>query len=407
MRNVRRRHRSAVASSGRGQRTAIVAATLGLVVAVAACGPAASSAGTNGNGAGNSASDAALVAAADAAVTKDTAGPTDYTGPTDPVPVKSGVKLALIPCSAALEGCTEWTNAAAELAHVLGWQVRTYDAQGTPEGANTAVEQAVNGGANVILTGAVNPQFYQAGLAAARARHIVVGDLGGGYSPSAGIDFGVNINTRTFGEMLGDALVADSKGQADVLPFTDDEYATDQPLLDGLLSKVEACSTCTLQSTQKFVTTDITSRLGPTTVDLLRRDPKIDYVYGVFDGAASSMVTAIAGAGMNGNIKVVAATGAKQNLQWIIDKHIQSADVVFDATYGSYIGVYQAARILAGQKLWTTPGATDPTLVNSGDIPVRLYTWTAPPPTASVNYNADGTLHYKSKLQALFTKSSF
>jgi hypothetical protein len=80
---------------------------------------------------------------------------------------------------------------------------------------------------------------------------------------------------------------------------------------------------------------------------------------------------------------------------------VQTADVAYDSNYVGYMAVYQITRLLDHMSLWTTPGVTNPIYRYSGDVPMKLYT-SNDPSFPIGNYDANSTLHYVSKMQALF-----
>ena len=81
--------------------------------------------------------------------------------------------------------------------------------------------------------------------------------------------------------------------------------------------------------------------------------------------------------------------------------NVQTADVGFDNNYVGYMAVYQMTRLLDHMSLWTTPGVSNPIYKFSGDVPLKLYT-SNDPQFPIGNYDANSTLHYVSKMKALF-----
>jgi len=330
-------------------------------------------------------------------------GATVYEGPTKAVKVPKGIKLAVVPCSEALAGCEGAALGVEAVAKQLGWSVTLYNGEGTPSGMNNAMQQAVASGANAIITGAVNPEFITSGLKAAAAKGIPVGSATEGVAPSpGGYKFDIGPNYQTLGQADGDYIIANSNGKAVFVPWNDKEYSSVEAFVDAVTATVKKCTTCTVLPTQQFVSADVTpTSLGARVVDLLRTNPKVDYMVAGYDPAAAVMVPAIDTAGLRGKVKIVSVIGAAQNLGYVKAGNVQTADVGYDSNYVGYMAVYQITRLLDHMPLWTTPGVSNPIYKYSGDVPIRLYT-SSDPSFPIGNYNATKTLHYVSKMQALF-----
>jgi ribose transport system substrate-binding protein len=330
-------------------------------------------------------------------------GATVYEGPTQAVKVPTHIKLAVVPCSEALAGCEDASLGVEAVAKRLGWSVTLYNGDGTPSGMNDAMQQAVTSGANAIITGAVNPAFIVSGLKAAAAKGIPVGSATEGVAPSpGGYKFDIGPNYQTMGEADGDYIIANSNGKAVFVPWNDLEYSSVVAFVDAVTATVKKCTTCTVLPTQQFVSADVSvTSLGARVVDLLRTNPNIDYMVAGYDPAAAVMVPAIDSAGLRNKVKIVSVIGAAENLAYVKAGNVQTADVGYDSNYVGYMAVYQITRILDHMSLWTTPGVTNPIYEYSGDVPMILYT-SSDPNFPIGNYDANGTLHYVSKMQALF-----
>jgi ABC-type sugar transport system substrate-binding protein len=390
---------------------------LGTVIVAAfvlgSCGSSKKAAGTGsstsaGSGAPTSAGSGATTTARGGvdieAVKKQVAlyeqGPTKYLGPTEPVTVKKGIKLATIPCAGVVRGCVRPVEEAGKIAKELGWDVTSYDGKGTPKDNNSAVEQAVAGGADVILTGGIDPTFIQGGLQSAKDKKVLVASMSQGVGPTAnGYKFDIGADYTLLGKMIGDYVIADSKGTAVMLPFDDKSFASALAFVAGAVDEVKTCSTCTVLDREYFVSTDIPTPLGPRAVDLVRKNSKITYIMGDYDPAVAAIVPALANAGLD-KVKVMGGLANQQNLEFVKAGHIQTADAGFDNTYMAYMAIYQINLLLNNQPLWVTPGESRPEYMYSGGVPVRLFT-TENPPATTDDYVATDTLDYLTPMRKL------
>jgi ABC-type sugar transport system substrate-binding protein len=329
-------------------------------------------------------------------------GPTEYFGPTEPVKVPSGQSLAWIPCSAVIRGCVRPVEAAGEIAEELGWTVKSYDGKGTPQGENAALEQAVAGGATVILTGGVDPHFVASGLKAAKEKGVLVASMSQGAKPEPnGYPFDIGASYKELGEMIGSYVISDSGGKAVYQPFDDKSFESTVQFVENSERTVEEeCPECEVLPTQFFVGTQIETTLGPRVVSLLRSNPDINYLMGSYDPAAAGMVPAIANAGLKEQVKVVAGLGNEQNLQYVKEDNIQTADAGFDNLYMGYMAIYQVSKMLNKEPLWKTPGVTEPEYMYSGKVPEKLFT-SNNTEFETGDYVADETVHYIKEFEKL------
>ncbi len=101
-----------------------------------------------------------------------------------------------------------------------------------------------------------------------------------------------------------------------------------------------------------FTATQIATQLGQMTVDYVRSHPGVNYIYGAFDPPAATQVAALMQAGMGNRVKIVAALGNQQNLNFIREGRIQVADAAYDNEYMGWAIVDQTIRLLNKQPLF-------------------------------------------------------
>jgi ribose transport system substrate-binding protein len=385
-------------------RTPWVALFLALAVAAVVAGCGGGSGGTSGSTAASTGGSGGNFdqAAWEKKVKQFEVGATKYEGPTEPVEISPDVNFAWISCSATLTGCTEDVEKSGEIAERLGWTVKGYDGKGTPQGQNTALEQAIAGGAELVLTGAIDPHFISSGLKAAREKNVIVGSVGQGQEPETdGYPFDVNGSDEQLGEMLGAYVVANSEGQAVYLPFADKSYESVIAVSESIEDTVGECEGCEVLPTEYFVATQLETTVPSRLLSLLRQNPDIGYVSTGYDPAAAALLPVVKNSGLSEQVQLIAPAGAEQNLQYVKEGNVQTADAAFDPTYAGYMGIYQLARLKNGEPLYKTPGATTLQTLYSGNVPVKLFTSDNPNfPVGS--YNANSEIDYETKFDELF-----
>lgn len=297
---------------------------------------------------------------------------TKWQGPTStPTPPKN-VKLALVTCAGTVAGCTLPAAGAAAAAKALGWTSTTYDGKGDPVTQNTVVTQAINGGATAVLLVGIDPAQIGSALALAKQKGVPVGDMTQGIAPGKGIAFDVGADYVQSGVIEGSWIVADSAGKAVVLPTNDKEFASTNEIVTSAIQTVKGCSSCQLEPTDVFVSSNIGNGLGQRIASDLQREPSVNYVIGAFDPAIGDMVPAITNSGLASRVKIVGDVGLVQNLGYIKSGNVQAADVVYDNTYVGYAAVDQMIRTLDKKPLWKTSGVTDTRFAYNEGSPQHL-----------------------------------
>ncbi len=288
--------------------------------------------------------------------------PPAYAGPTTPAKAPKGIKIAVVTCLSVLHGCVSPADGIQHAAEKLGWTVKVYDGGGTPNKQNAAILDAISSGANVIATIAIDPNLIQLALSEAKKAGIpVVAGSNGIDSPNPvklsapgglGFAFDVSPDYGTLGLHVAQWINADSGGKANIALFSDKEFPSIMAQEVGVLKGFSECKSCVVSKQIYFTATQIATQLGQMTVDYVRSHPGVNYIYGAFDPPAATQVAALMQAGMGNRVKIVAALGNQQNLNFIREGRIQVADAAYDNEYMGWAIVDQTIRLLNKQPLF-------------------------------------------------------
>lgn len=314
--------------------------------------------------------------------------PPDYAGPTTPAKAPKNLKVAVVTCLSVLHGCVSPAEGVKHAGEKLGWNVTIYDGGGTPPKQNAAILDALASGANVIVTIAIDPNLIQLALSEAKKAGVpVVAGSNGIDTPNPvkltsheglGFVFDVGPDYATLGRHAAEWIIADSKGKANVVVYSDKEFPSVMAFQVGLLDGLSKCKTCTISAPQYFTATQIANQLGQMTVDYLRTHPYVDYVFGPYDPAAAAQVTAIAQAGMGNRVKLVGVLGDQQNLDFIRAGRVQAADAAYENEYMGWAIVDQTIRMLNKQPLAEPHNENEPFIVlDKTNLPKPGADWQA------------------------------
>ena len=310
----------------------------------------------------------------------------DFQGPTEPAKAPKGVKLAIVSCSATLKGCQIPAEAAVEAAKALGWQAVIFDGKANPKTQASAMLDALAWGATFILASSIDYRSIQLPLTEAKKAGVPVASVGqGGDTPNAlpvlepgqlAWAFAVDPDNYALGKSIGEWIIKDSGGKANVVAFNDKEFDGVVTQHAGIMDAFSKCPGCKADE-QTFSANQIATNLGQQVVGYLRAHPDVNYLYMPYDPAAFAVAAALRQAGLTQRVKLASLLGDEENLDLIRKGGGQVADVAFDTTYEGYAAVDQIIRYLDKQKLFEPHGENVPMKVlDKTNLPEK-GNWTA------------------------------
>jgi ribose transport system substrate-binding protein len=335
----------------RRRRTALAAALAAAVLlGVTACGAGEHKSATTAASSGDTTQVVAADQAAIAAVEKPVA---DWTGPTSPTKAVAGKKIWIISCSQA-SNCSIDTSAAAEAAQAIGWTATVFDGQGDPARYSQGIRNAVADGAAGIILISVPTGLVTDALRFASQHHVqVVNAASQDTSDTQTDDPAIFANVvhpwADQGTWLGQWLVADSKGTAQVVIFRDDEFSGVQLRQDMVAAQLAKCSGCAVLDQNKLSISDATSsRMTEITkAEIDRFGSKLKYIVSPYGTVEAFIIPAIKAAGRT-DIKVVGYDGNKQQSSFCNEGSVGAIAVTLLGWTG-WAGVDQMNRAFNNQ----------------------------------------------------------
>lgn len=303
-----------------------------LLVALVVVGCGSSSSKTSNSASSPKAENvSAAVSAAKAAVQKASADITTWSGPESAPPIAKGKSFVVVPCSMAAEGCKRQADGFIEAAKVVGWQTKLIDPEGDPTKMNAAIEEAISLHVAGIYLVSVEPKTVSGPLAEARKDGIVVIDSGAGGPDSkpspTGLNHEVSLHGPEQGEMIGNFIIADANGQANVAIVNTAEAATVVERVNATKKVLDGCSGCKVVTEVNAPITSLGTELTARVKGMLQAHPEINYVWAGFDSAAANIVQAAMELGLQEKVAVVSFNGDAQNLEYIRKGQALRADI--------------------------------------------------------------------------------
>jgi ribose transport system substrate-binding protein len=350
-----------------GRWAAGVAASAALLAA--GCGGSDSGASTS------TAADSGAAAAASAGVAAAQKevdafrGVPEFKAPGEPFDARkavAGKTLMSIPSSSSIPFVQTLQNGVKQIAGDVGMKFLDWPNQGQPvqwvQGMNAGLSRNVSA---FNLMAGNNPASLGPQVAKAKAAKIpvIASHLYGvGDTPAAGVDT-VSAPYEQAGRLLADWIVAKTGGKADTLVVKIDEVVSTKPMMKGINDVfTKACGSDCPVSTINVAIADVASKITPQVQAALVKDPKINYIVGLYDSAeAPFIVSAVKQANAGSRVKVVTFNGTPSVL-----KLVKSGDVEMDVSenldWVSYAVADQAMRLIGG-----LPPVKDP------QLPLRIY----------------------------------
>lgn len=337
-------------------RIAIAAALTTGALLLSAC----ASGTTAGSGASSTAVDPAATTAAVAAAQTSLAPyvtaatqPNAWNGPTSAPTPKAGEKVTIIAQMNAT-GAALPAQAMQEAAQKLGWTTNIVDNQGRADLKLSAINAAVDEKVDAIILVFTDPSIVASGIQRAQAAGIPLITFGIPKDTGFGIP-DVHSDYAVQGKTLANYLVVASAGKLNLLlEEASDEYAITNghdPAVRSVVQDPVACPGCTVTTNQYVLANFVDPTSGPAAQAsaTLQSNPSINWVT-CFDACLFQVISAVDRAGLANQVGAAGFGCTPENLQYILDGHIEKACVADPMQFQGWATIDNVNRLLNGQK---------------------------------------------------------
>ena len=344
---------------------ALAAASLGAATFLAAaCGSGGSSSSSSSGGSSSSSGSGSSseLTAASADISQYTKEVSSYAAQ-QPLSGVSGLKgktVWYIPIGASVPILAAFGTGMQSALAKVGITTHTCDGKFLPTDAAACISQAETDGADGVVTGYIDYASMPTSFNSLVTHHVPVLIAGeapdGGKTSSRQLAFYNAIGTLDLVQRLDmDAVIADSKGQANVLYLG----VTDSPqTLDGAnygkAYLTAHCSGCTINEIT-YNTASI-NKVPSQVSSALISHPDTTYVVDELDAAGQYSVEGIKSAGYTNKVKLAATNGALDSLQRVKSGDIQFVDVGVSPAYVGWQFADGILTMMLGHVPTVTPG---------------------------------------------------
>ena len=254
---------------------------------------------------------------------------------------------SILPLTTGYEDATE----------ALGWDLTTLSYDPTdPQGPGSAMQQAIDGGADYIAVSGQTIDILGAALETAKSAGIPVIDM---YSTDevGGEENGIyaNVGGPAYSEasfpILSDFVISDSGGDANVLFVNIPDFPILQTVRDAAIGQFDSgCPDC--EVTELDVTiNDLTSgAVSSQVVSSLQTNPDIDYVFVSIGDLATGLPEALESAGVADQVSLLGGVPNPEQLQSLADG-TSVAWIPLPRPESSWVAIDAMARIELGQEI--------------------------------------------------------
>ena len=234
---------------------------------------------------------------------------------TTPVSKKAtpGKTLDVLVCGVPV--CTEFNNAAAQAAALLGWKVHRIDLGTSPQDFVNAYSQAVRDKPDMVIGSGLPRSLFNTQLNQLEAMHIPVIEWSSGITPVPGKIWVTTDNPlyQASGVLLAELVAYDSQLKGQMVTYSVAQYPMTELMVHTLQQYgPKICPTCKF-NLQEVPVTDIGS-LGPTVTGYIQQHPGTKYVFCGFGDLCQGVGEALKAAGLS-DVKVLTRDSSTTDFQ--------------------------------------------------------------------------------------------
>ncbi|WP_158726444.1 sugar ABC transporter substrate-binding protein [Tomitella fengzijianii] len=279
--------------------------------------------------------------------------PTDISvkslGPVTPPPAMS---MYFVGCDQSIPGCVAQVQGVREATTALGFTLEVCDAKSDVASFQNCMSQAVNAKPDFIVNNARPSSDASEAYAKAHAQNIpVIGQFTAqAPNPATGNTVEVGSVCQIEGGLLGNYIVAQSKGKANVAIFADTVYQCNGQRADGIKAALDKCPTCTV-SVDRFSVATAQTDLPPAMQAKIQSNPKLNWIVGTPGFSGVLAADAVRQSGKADSISVGTFDGDEPTLAMVRQGDIIKADVASGVYENGWTVVDAALRLKAGQPI--------------------------------------------------------
>jgi ribose transport system substrate-binding protein len=266
--------------------------------------------------------------------------------------IAAGKKIFSLPSTTTAAFMTATNDAFVKYAKMAGASVTSWPNQGQTSQWVQGMQTAISSKADAItLIDGTDPKLIMPQIVQAKSAGIPtidVHDLDLSQQTPPNLAAFVSGHFATAGELMAAWAITQTKGDANVLVMTSNNYVNSSPVADGIKKEFATdCPSCKV-TTVNVDGPDWPTKIQSTVQNAITRDPKLNYVLPVFDSMLTYVVPGIRSAGATGRVKAASFNGSPAILDLVRAGDIVTMDVGENPAYIGAAGLDQTLRMMGG-----------------------------------------------------------
>ncbi|MFV0363459.1 MAG: sugar ABC transporter substrate-binding protein [Suipraeoptans sp.] len=304
-----------------------------------------------------------------------------FEGPTEAAKAPEELKVAFVPADASLSGCIVPVEAMEEICDRYGWEYQTFNGEGTTEGYNSAIMNAVAWSPDVICTVSILASAVQQGIKAAVDAGIpITSGSNGTDDPNPKLDleydfaYDIGPDYAGLGAEMARWIKDNTEGSGKVVTFDCPGSYSVEYFFNGLFDEMDAQGIEYTKGSD-FTFDQLGDELNRMIISYLTNNPDTEFVYLPFDPAAVEVVEGLETAGFT-DIKILGTLGNTEMCNLIRQGSIATATAAYDNVYLGYAQMDQAIRLINDQDLISPRGENLPfAIIDATNVPDGDTAW--------------------------------
>jgi ribose transport system substrate-binding protein len=264
----------------------------------------------------------------------------------------AGKTIAVVAIDLRVPALAEIVQYVKESAGKAGMKVTVFDAKSTASLMQQGMQQAINNGADAIISAGLVIQLVANQIKAAKDKGIPTIDVIN-TPPKEGVP-GQGSDPNIFGNMAPDSVLAgqlvaataivQAKGKAKVGIINTSELTVAPTEIGAMKETLAKCSECKVVDEQDVALADWSTKIQPTTATMVRSHPDMNFVLTLYDAMGLFATPGVQQAGGAGKVRVASVDGTAAALALVKQGDIFVSDTAKDTAWAAWGAVDQAMR---------------------------------------------------------------
>ena len=264
----------------------------------------------------------------------------------------AGKTIAVVAIDLRVPALAEIVQYVKEAAGKAGMKVTVFDAKSTASLMQQGMQQAIDNGADAIISDGLVIQLIANQIKAAKDKGIPTIDVIN-TPPKEGVP-GQGSDENVFGNMAPDSVLAgqliaataivQTDGKANVGIINTSELTVASTEIGAMKATLAKCAECTIVDEQDVALTDWSTKIQGTAATMVRSQPDMNFVLTLYDAMGLFATPGVQQAGGAGKVKVASVDGTAAALALVKKGDIFVSDTAKDTAWAAWGAVDQAMR---------------------------------------------------------------